>query len=239
MEMRTFGMIVACVLAAACAAPQGAQVSTEAPAMSKQWEAAFNAGDMEALAGLYAEDCRLLPPGEPIMEGRDAVRTVFGAMADQGLGGTLTSVEAMQAGDLAYNLGTYAVSTDDGTIVGTGKFVELWQKIDGEWKMTNDIWNQDPGPELTTVTVTHEVEDQEAWVAAWTGPDSREELFRQHGVASARIFTSPDDPERVGLILQVADMDALMSFMQSPEALQAASDDGVVWDTVQFMTEAG
>lgn len=205
--------------------------------MSERWEAALNAGDIDTLAGLYAEDCRLLPPGESMMEGRDAVRAVFGAMIDDGLGGTLTSVESMQAGDLAYNLGTYAVSTADGTIVGTGKFVELWQKTDGEWRMVNDIWNEDRAPDLTTVTVTHEVEDQEAWAAAWIGPGSREELFRQHGVASVRTFTSPDDPTRVGLILQVADMDALMDFMQSPEALQAASSDGVVWDTVRFMTE--
>lgn len=225
------------VLVVACAAPPSAQISTEAPAMSEQWEAAFNAGDIEALAALYSENCRLLPPGEMMMEGRDAVRAVFGGMIEAGLSGTLSSVESMQAGDLAYNLGTYVVSAEDGSIVGTGKFVELWRKIDGEWKMVNDIWNEDPGPETTTVAVTHEVEDQDAWLAAWSGPDSREAMFMEHGVTDVRIFTGPEDSNRIGLLMEVADMDALMAFMATPGVQEAAREDGVVWDTIRFMPE--
>jgi ketosteroid isomerase-like protein len=236
-NLKSSGAIALCVVAAACAAPQGVQMSSELPAMSKLWESAYNSGDLDALAELYSEDCRLLPPGATVMEGRDAVRTVFGSMRDAGLSGTLTSIESKQAGDLGYNVGTYAVSTEDGTIVGTGKFLEVWQRIDGQWKMINDIWNEDPASDTTMVAVTHEVDDVEAWVAAWTGPDSREALFAQHGVNDVRIFTSPDDPKRVGLLMEVVDMEALMTFMATPEVQQAARQDGVVWDSVRFMPE--
>jgi hypothetical protein len=173
----------------------------------------------------------------PMTSGRDAVRAAFGAMIDAGLSAETTTVEAMQMGDRGYNLGTFVVSTKGGTVVGTGKFIEQWQKIDGEWKIVTDIWNNDAPSRPQIVTVTHEVEDVDHWLAAWTGPDSRKGLFKQHGANDVRVFTDPNGSASVGLVVEVEDLNALMALMASPETMVAAKEDGVVVESIQMLHE--
>jgi uncharacterized protein (TIGR02246 family) len=237
MFKRSLGIIVIGVVAAACAAPQGAMDSAEIRALSDQWLAALNGGDVEGVVALYSEDCRVMGPDMPMTSGRDAVRAAFGAMIDAGLSAETTTVEAMQMGDRGYNLGTFVVSTKGGTVVGTGKFIEQWQKIDGEWKIVTDIWNNDAPSRPQIVTVTHEVEDVDRWLAAWTGPDSRKGLFKRHGANDVRVFTDPNGSASVGLVVEVEDLNALMALMASPETMVAAKEDGVVVESIQMLHE--
>jgi uncharacterized protein (TIGR02246 family) len=226
------------VVTAACA-PCGSQPSTEIPSLSDQWEAALNSGDVEGIASLYTEDCRLLAPGAEMATGRDAVRATFGGMIDAGMAGELETVEAIESGDVGYNLGVYTLRFADGAVADRGKFLEVWKKVDGEWKLANDIFNSDmpAGPAGSLVIATHEVEVAEHWLAAWKGPDSRVEMFKPHGVAGVHVFQSPDDPEQVGLLIDVTDMESFQSFMTSDETQAAKAEDGVIERTLRFMTE--
>jgi ketosteroid isomerase-like protein len=237
MLKRSLGIVMIAVVAAACAAPQGAMDGAEIRAMSDQWEAALNSGDIDGIVSLYAEDCRLMGPDMPMAMGREAVRAVFGAMIDAGLGGELTTVEAMQMGDRGYNLGTFSISAKDGTVVGTGKFLELWQKIDGEWKMVNDIWNNDAPSRPSVVVATHAVEDVDHWLAAWQAPDGRKELFKQFGASDVRVLASHNDPNQVGLLIEVNEVDTLLSMIASPDGQAAAREDGVVIESIQMLHE--
>lgn len=228
------------IVVAACA-PPGSQVSTELPELDEAWEAAFNDGDVEALAAMYAEDARVMAPNAALGTGRDAVRAVFGGMIDAGLKGELESVEAVVAGDIGYQIGTYAISAD-GTVVDRGKYIEIWRKVNGEWKMANDIFNSDlpaaPSGALGPVLlVTHEVKDPAHWLAAWAGPDGRAETFKQHGASGVRVFQSPDHPKRVGLLVEVEDMDAFMAWAQSADSAKAKAEDGVIDATLRVMAE--
>ena len=35
------------------------------------------------------------------------------------------------------------MSGPDGELADRGKFIEIWRLVDGEWKITNDIFNSD------------------------------------------------------------------------------------------------
>lgn len=233
-----YSILGAIIVLAACA-PQGSQPSSEIAAKAEGFAAAMNAGDLEALVDLYAEDARLLPPNAEMVRGHDAIRAVYGEIIASGLEGELETIEAIAAGDIGYRVGTFASRTPDGTVVDRGKYIEVWQKRDGEWKIINDMYSSDlpVGSGTTTLTITHEVRDFDHWFAAWQGGDSRHALFAQHGAPRVRTFQDPDNPDSIGLVIDVADMGALQALLDSPAGAQAKAEDGVIDATMRVYTE--
>lgn len=232
-------MIVACGQSAPATDPS---VITSRSAI---WETALNAGDIDTLMTNYTSDARILAPNQKAASGTEAVRAAFGSMIDAGITGSLTSIEAAVSGDIGYNVGTYALSAG-GDVVDTGKYLETWQRgADGQWRISNDIWNSDmpaampmdDGPK-THLMITHEVDDVEHWLAAWRGEDSRHALFKANGAAHVHTFATADNPNLVGLVIAVKDMDALNAMLGSEAGIAAAAADGVRRDTMTVLTEA-
>ncbi|MDH3612037.1 MAG: DUF4440 domain-containing protein [Gammaproteobacteria bacterium] len=208
-----------------------------------EWQAAMNARDVEAIAALYRDDARLLPPNLEATIGKDGIRAAFGGMIEAGLSIKLNSIESMSGGDVAYVVGTYVLMAGD-DVADEGKYIETWRRgADGEWLMANDIWNSDrPAPAaakmpMTHLVITHEVDDAEHWLAAWRGDDSRHQLFKNNGAAHVHTFVSADNPNLTGLVVAVSDMDALNTMLASEEGMAAAAEDGVRRDTLIVLTE--
>jgi uncharacterized protein (TIGR02246 family) len=130
--------------------PAMAQDTVAIEAAQARWEEAFATGDgAKAAEMVFTEDARLLPPGAPIVEGREAVGQFWqGAMEagyrDLQLG--LTDV-AMVGDDTMIETGTWAVTVpteDGGTAQASGKALVVWTKeADGVWRMSQDMWNTD------------------------------------------------------------------------------------------------
>lgn len=221
-------VILSLALLAGCAAPS-AQESAEIAAGGDAWMAAFNAGDVDALVSLYAADARFLPPNSEMVSGHDPIRADLQGMLDAGLSGELQTTEAMAAGDIGYRVGTYTLSSADGQVVDKGKYIETWQRMNGEWKITNDIYNSDmpAGPQGTAMIATHEVGDGAVWMAAWMDSDERRAQFAANGVASVQVFQNPDNPNLTGLLLDVTDMEAFQAWLASEDGAATAAADTV------------
>lgn len=86
---------------------------------------------------------------------------------------------------------------------------------------------------MPTVIAHHDVNDTEHWLAAPT----REKVFGEIGVTNIRTFVDPQTPTRVAIMMDVPDLDALGSFMQSPAAAEAMAADGVRPETVVMLVE--
>jgi hypothetical protein len=71
----------------------------------------------------------------------------------------------------------------------------------------------------------------------WLTSPKREELFGPLGVSNIRTFVNPQDPTKVAVLMDVADMDALMAAMQSAEAAEAMAHDGVVPESLVILVE--
>jgi hypothetical protein len=82
--------------------------------------------------------------------------------------------------------------------------------------------------------VGHDVKDTDHWLAS----PQREELFGPLGVSNIRTFVDPQNPAHVALVMDVADMDALMAFMETPAAAEAMDHDGVLPETLVILVEA-
>ena len=57
---------------------------------------------------------------------------------------------------------------------------------------------------VPTIMGHHDVKDTEHWLAS----PKREQVFGPLGVSNIRTFVNPDDPKKVGVLMDVADMDA-------------------------------
>jgi hypothetical protein len=87
---------------------------------------------------------------------------------------------------------------------------------------------------MPTVIAYHDVKDADHWLAS----PKREEFFGPLGITSVRTFVDPQNPTRVGLLMDIPDMDAVMAAMQTPEAAAAMEHDGVLPETLVILVEA-
>ncbi len=141
-QWQSLALVVGAALISACA-PAGKPLPANP---SQGWAEAFNNGDAAALAALYTEDAILLPPGAPLIRGRAAIEAQLAKEAGGGFQIEIVSLESPSQGDTGYNLGTFTVKDANGTVVDTGKFIEIWKHVDGEWKLYADIYNSDVPP---------------------------------------------------------------------------------------------
>jgi hypothetical protein len=72
----------------------------------------------------------------------------------------------------------------------------------------------------------------------WLKSPKREEVFGPLGVTNIRTFVNPENPTRVGVLMDVADMDALMAAMQTEAGAEAMAYDGVLPETLVILVEA-
>lgn len=87
---------------------------------------------------------------------------------------------------------------------------------------------------MPTVIGYHDVKDRDHWLAS----PKREEFFGPRGVTNIRTFVDPGNPTRVGVLMDVADLDALMAAMETEAAGEAMAYDGVVPETLVLLVEA-
>jgi hypothetical protein len=87
---------------------------------------------------------------------------------------------------------------------------------------------------MPSVIGYHDVKDQKHWLAS----PKRKEVFGPLGVTNIRTFIDPQNPTRVAVLMDVADMDALMAAMQTPPMAEAMDYDGVVAETLVILVEA-
>ena len=87
---------------------------------------------------------------------------------------------------------------------------------------------------MPTVIGHHDVKDKDHWLAS----PKREEFFGPLGVTNIRTFVDPQNPTRVAVLMDVADMDAVMGAMQTEEGAAAMEFDGVLPETLVILVEA-
>lgn len=116
--------------------------------LGRQWQEAAQAGDVDTIVGLYAEDGRLLPPDAPQTDSKEAIREFWANLLELPkveLTITPSTVEVAEAGDMAYDVGTYtlAFESENGPVRDEGKYVVVWVKEEDAWKAAADIFNSD------------------------------------------------------------------------------------------------
>ena len=86
---------------------------------------------------------------------------------------------------------------------------------------------------MPTVFTHHDVKDTDSWLAS----PRREEFFGPLGVTNIRTFVDPENPTRVGVLMDVADMDAVIAALDTEGAAAAMEGDGVIAESLVILVE--
>lgn len=138
--MRWTALVI--VLLTALNAPAFAQ-KVQIEAANAKWTQLFDKGDFDGLAQLYTVDAIAFPPGSPMVRGRAAIVDMMKAMAGQSGTPKLTTLDVKRLSPSAIReIGTFSAMTKEASPKEvTGKYLVLWERIGGEWKLAADIWN--------------------------------------------------------------------------------------------------
>jgi uncharacterized protein (TIGR02246 family) len=107
--------------------------------------------DAAALASLYADDGRFLPPNMEPSEGRSSIQAAMQILLDMGARSLdVEPLDVREAGDLTIEYGRYTLGIEpegQGAMTDVGKYVVVHEaQPDGSTKIVLDIFNSNSPP---------------------------------------------------------------------------------------------
>ena len=137
-------LVTLLIICAASLAQAQQSARTAIEANTKQFVEAFNKGDAAAVANMYTTDARMLPPNSEMVEGRPNIQKFWQDAITAGLKmGSLETVHVETQGNIAVEIGRYTttISRAGTTITDKGKYVVVWKREGGSWKLSVDMFN--------------------------------------------------------------------------------------------------
>jgi uncharacterized protein (TIGR02246 family) len=143
------GTVVALNACAPTAPPAADTAADEAAlkAATLTWLEAYNAGDVEKMVALYAEDAVLMPPHAPVANGHAAIRAFLNADTAGAKAAGIKLVPGTStagvADDTGWESGTYIAKDASGATVDSGSYLSVSHKSNGKWLYHRDTYNSD------------------------------------------------------------------------------------------------
>ena len=140
--IRISALVLACVPLVTFALQSQEKAQEQALAgTTEAWEKAFNSGDFAAIARMMTSDACLLPPNGEKVCGAAAIEGFWKAASPTGAKMELREDEAETSGSLGFKTGTWRMLSAEGAELDHGKYVEVWKRVDGAWRLHRDTWN--------------------------------------------------------------------------------------------------
>jgi uncharacterized protein (TIGR02246 family) len=104
--------------------------------------ATYKRADAAGMAALYTTNGQVLPPNGDFVTGSEALQVFWQGLMDMGIKeAKLASVEVEGHTDTAWEVGKYSLYGEGGQELDTGKYIVIWKKEQGQWKLHRDIFN--------------------------------------------------------------------------------------------------
>ena len=147
--------LIAAVVAIGCSSPESAQRGTPAAVVHADVDSAANrllaalrTDAPDSLLALMADDVIIMPPNEPVLRGKPAVRTWYEQFVRQMHTTSLTIAnrELLVGGDYATEIAEFEwtlVPVAGGQpVTDRGSYMQVWHRQpDGRWAFSREVWN--------------------------------------------------------------------------------------------------
>ena len=151
--LRHLAVIIGTAIALSACAPAGpppvdaAAEEAALKAITAAWLSAYNAGDVEKIVAMYADDAVLMPPHAAVATGHGGIRafltTDTAAAKTAGVKIVPGAATAGVAGDTGWESGSYTIADASGATVDSGSYLSVARKSNGKWLLVRDIYNSD------------------------------------------------------------------------------------------------
>lgn len=130
--------------------PEPTDSTNEFIKISKAFSEAFNKGDANAVAKFYTSTAKIYPQNDKVIEGQEAIEDFWRHAMNLGVkNGLFETVKAETVGNITIEEGRYKLYAKGDILVDQGKYIVTWKKVDGKWKLHNDIFNTSkPAPNI-------------------------------------------------------------------------------------------
>jgi ketosteroid isomerase-like protein len=120
-------------------------------AVSMKWEQAAKARDLDAVMTVFSENAVTYPDDQPPAVGVAAIRTEirkgWNEAPDAAIDWETTSVHVAEAGDMAWERGTWTFDPDGAGEAEAveGEYLTIYEKVGGDWKVVADMGSETSG----------------------------------------------------------------------------------------------
>lgn len=138
---REFGVAIGLAAAVLATPARADEPRASIEAGNRQFETAVGRGDGAAVAALYTPTGQLLPANSAAVSGTASIQKFWQGVFDSGIrGARLKTLEVHGQGDSASEVGEYELKDQAGKVLDRGKYVVIWKRDGGRWKLHRDIW---------------------------------------------------------------------------------------------------
>jgi len=151
----TSACMIAAALALACSTGDAGARRNQPAALQAGVDSAANrllsalrSDAPDSLIALMADDVVIMPPNEPVLTGKAAVRTWYEQLVKQMRTSSLevTNREVLIGGDYATEVARFewTLAPVDGgpSVTDRGSYMQVWHReSDGRWAFSREVWN--------------------------------------------------------------------------------------------------
>lgn len=102
---------------------------------------AFKRNDAAGVASLYTSGAQLFPSHRDALKGTAAIRSFYQRVFDNGMKEAILEIIDLEVhGDTAIETGQFSLFVGEGLLADKGKYIVIWKKDGGDWKLDRDIW---------------------------------------------------------------------------------------------------
>jgi ketosteroid isomerase-like protein len=123
-----------------------AKIKAEIQALETAWGAATGARDAATILAFYADDVISMPDDKPSIVGKAAVQKDIEESLAKNKEGSVTTYETLDVygnEDIVTEVGKGTARNAAGEVTYTGKYMVVWEKRNGKWLVTREIYNDD------------------------------------------------------------------------------------------------
>lgn len=111
-------------------------------AANDEFSASFAAGDFDRHVACHADGIQAFVAGMDVISGKDGVREFWSGVRASGVAKvTLETRELDELGDTAIEVGQGELFDEKGTRLDQLKYIVVWKRVDGSWKLHRDMFS--------------------------------------------------------------------------------------------------